>query len=126
MCSLERVWLKPTISRALLPEFNFSSALPTLVLRWFGDGGHVGVVAEVFAERTAKNAHAGAVNDAYTRQPGEECAVDETFDFGLGFVSGAADDIDLRGHVIRVIVRSCHGNASAFASGFKRGDHVYC
>ena len=43
-------------------------ALTALVLRWFGDGGDVGVVTEIFAQGAAEDTHAGAVNEADTRR----------------------------------------------------------
>src|SRR5271170_2926129 len=56
----------------LLSQFHFGGALAALVLRGFGDGGHVGVAAEIFAESAAKDAHAGAVHDPDAGQAGEE------------------------------------------------------
>ncbi len=79
----------------LLSQFNLSGALSALILRWFGDGGDVGVTAEVFAEGASEDAHASAVNDADARETGKEGAVEEAFDFGLGLIRGAADDIYL-------------------------------
>jgi hypothetical protein len=52
----------------LLTKLNLGSALTALVLRWFGDGGDVGVVTEIFAQGAAEDTHAGAVNEADTRR----------------------------------------------------------
>ena len=122
-----RVWREDmahpfVVEWKLLSQFNFGGALAALVLRWFGDGGDVGMAAEVFAQGAAEDAHASAVDDADAREAGEEGAVEEAFDFGLGFVGGAADDVDLGGHVVGVVVGGGDGDASAFASGFERGD----
>jgi hypothetical protein len=78
-----------------LAKFDLSRALPALVLRWFGNAGDVGMIAEVFAEGAAENAHARAMNDPNARKAGKEGAVEEPFDFGLSFIGGAADHIDL-------------------------------
>jgi len=78
-----------------LSQFNLSGALSALVLRWFGDAGDVGMIAKVFAEGAAEDSHAGAVNDADARKPGEEGAVEEPFDFGLSLIGSASDHIYL-------------------------------
>ena len=78
-----------------MSQFNLSGALSALVLRRFRDGCDVGVIAEVFAERASKDAHASAVNDADAWETGEEGAVEEAFDFGLSLIGGASDHIDL-------------------------------
>ena len=96
--------------------------MAALILRGFGDGGDVGVAAEVFAQSAAEDAHAGAVDDADAGEAGEEGAVEEAFDFGLGLVGGAADDVDLGGHVVGVVVCGGDGDASAFACGFEWRD----
>ena len=105
-----------------LPQFDFGGALAALVLRRFGDAGDVRMIAEIFAEGAAKDAHAGAVNDADARETGEEGAVEEAFDLVVGLVGGAADDVDLGGHVVGVVVGGGDGDASAFARGFERRD----
>ena len=79
----------------LLSQFNLGCPLSPLVLRWFSDGGDVGVIAEVFAQGAAEDSHASAVNDANARETSEEGAVKEAFNFGLGLIGGAADHIDL-------------------------------
>ena len=56
--------------KQLLSQFNFGGALSALVLRWFSDGGDVWVIAEVFTQSAAENAHASAVNDADARETG--------------------------------------------------------
>ncbi len=109
-------------TESLLAEFDFGGALAALVLGRFGDGGDVGVAAEVFAQGAAQDAHAGAVDDADAGQAGEEGAVEETFDLGLGLVGGAADDVDLGGHVVGVVVGGRDGDASALAGGFEGSD----
>jgi len=108
-----------------LSKFDFGGALAALVLGWFGDGGDVGVAAEVFAEGAAEDAHAGAVDDADAGQAGEEGAVEEAFYFGLGFVGGAADDVDLGGHVVGVVVRGGDRDAATFARRFEWRDYFY-
>jgi len=52
------------VNRQLLAELDFSGALAALVVRRFGDGDDVRVVAEIVAQGAAENAHAGAVHDA--------------------------------------------------------------
>ena len=64
-----------------LAELDFGGALAALVLRGLGDGGDMGMVAEIFAQSAAKDAHAGAVDDADAREAGEEGAVEEALDF---------------------------------------------
>ena len=108
-----------------MSQFNFRGALSTLVLRWFCDGGYVRMIAEKFAEGTTEHAHPGAVNDADARETRQKSAVEEAFHLDLSFIGGAADDVDLRGHVVGVVVGGCDRNASAFTSGFKRGDDFY-
>jgi hypothetical protein len=78
-----------------LAEFDLSCALAALILRWFRNGGDVGVIAEEFAEGASKDSHASAVNDADAWETGEEGAVEEAFDFGLSLIGGASDHIDL-------------------------------
>src|SRR5205823_163803 len=107
-----------------LAKLNLSRALSTLVLRGFHDGGDVGMVAEIFTESAPKDAHSSTVDNADTRKPGEEGTVEEAFDFGLGFVGGAPDDIDLGGHVVGVVVGCGYGDASAFASSFEWSDYL--
>ena len=63
----------------------------------------MGMVAQELAQGAAEDAHAGAVDDADAGQAGEEGAVEEALDFVLGFVGGAADDVDLGGHVVGVV-----------------------
>ena len=82
----------------------------------------MGVVAEVFAEGAAEDAHAGAVDDADAREAGQEGSVEEALDFGVGLVGGAAYDVDLGGHVVGVL-RGGDGDASAFAGGFEGRDY---
>lgn len=112
------------VTIALLSQLNFGGALTSLVLWRLGDGGDVGVAAEVVAQGAAQDAHSGAVHDANAWEAGEEGAVEEALDFGLGFVGGAADDVDLGGHVVSVIVCGGDGDAAAFACGFERGDDL--
>ncbi len=101
-----------------MSEFHDRRSLAAFVLWGLGDGGDVGVAAEVFAEGAAEDAHAGAVDDADARKAGEEGAVEEAFDFGLGFVRGAADDVDLGGHIVGVAAGGGgDGDASALAGG---------
>ena len=106
----------------LLAEFDDGGALAALVLGGFGEGGDVGVGFEELAQRAAEHAHARAVDDADAGQPGEEGAVDVAFDFLLGFVGGAADDVDLGGCVVEVVV-GADGDAAAAAGGFEGGGH---
>src|SRR5882757_3779540 len=70
----------------LLSQLHFSGALAALVLWRFGDGGDVGMIAEIFAEGAAEDTHAGAVNDTDARDAGEEGAVEEAFNFGLSLI----------------------------------------
>src|ERR1700716_3924602 len=79
----------------LLSQFHFCGALSALVLRRFSDRGDVGMIAQIFTEGAAEDAHAGAVNDTDAWETGEEGAVEEPFDFGLSLISGASDHIDL-------------------------------
>ncbi len=60
------------------------------------------MVLEPGAESAAEDAHAGSVDDANAGQAGEVGAVEEFFDFVLGLVGGAADDVDLTAHDIRL------------------------
>lgn len=53
-----------------LAQFDFGCALPALILRGLGDGGDMRVIAEIFAQGSTQDAHAGSVHDANARQPG--------------------------------------------------------
>src|SRR6185312_6090603 len=75
--------------RGSLAELDFGGPLAALVLWRFGDGGDVGVAAEVFAQGAAEDAHAGAVDDAAAGESGEEGAVEEALDFVVSLVGGA-------------------------------------
>ena len=86
----------------LLAEVDEGGALAALVEGGLGDGGDVRVALEVFAQGAAEYAHAGAVDDADAGKAGEEGLVDVALDFGLGFVGGAADDVELHGEVVGV------------------------
>ena len=88
------------MGRGSLAKFDQGGALAALVEGWLGDGGDVGVALEVFAEGAAENAHAGAVDDADAGEAGEEGLVDVALDLGFGLVGGAADDVELHGHVV--------------------------
>ncbi len=54
-------------AQELLAKFDLGGSLAALILRRLGDGGDVGVAAEVVAQRAAEDAHAGAVDDADAR-----------------------------------------------------------
>src|SRR4030081_3685399 len=75
----------------LLSQFHFCGALSALVLRRFSDRGDVGMIAQIFTEGAAEDAHAGAVNDTDAWETGEEGAVEEPFHFGLSLIRGASD-----------------------------------
>ena len=78
-----------------MAQLDDGRALAAFVVGRLGDGDDVRVLAQEVAQRAAQHAHADAVDDADARQAGEEGALDEALDFGLGFVGGAADDVDL-------------------------------
>src|SRR5579875_4054412 len=103
----------------LLPQLDFGGALAALVVRGFGDRGDVRMVAEVFAQGAAQDAHACAVHDADARQASQEGAVEEALYFVVGLVSGAADDVDLRGHVVG-LDDGGDGDSAAAARGLER------
>jgi hypothetical protein len=106
------------LSRRSLAKFDLCCSRSALILRRLGDGGDVRMAAQVFAQSAAQDAHASAVDDANAWEPGEEGAVKEAFDFGLGFVGRAADDVDLRCHVVGVGVCGGDGDAATFAGRF--------
>src|SRR5580698_1263349 len=110
-----RMYLTP----CLLTEFNLGCALTSLILWRLGDSGDVGMAAEILAERAAKHSHSGAVDDSDARKAGEESAVNKAFDLGLCLVGSAAEHIDLRSHVIGVVIGRCDGYTSAFAGGLE-------
>ena len=55
------------------------------------------MLLQILAQGFAEDAHAAAVDDAYSRHAGQERAVDEFLDFAGGFVHSAADDVDFGG-----------------------------
>ena len=59
------------------------------------------------------------MNDADAWEAGEEGALDEALDFGLGFVGGAADDVDLGADEV-VVAGGGDGDAAAVAEGLRR------
>src|ERR1700721_759288 len=69
-----------------LTEFDLRCALAALVLRRLGNSGDVGMAAKIFAQSAAQNTHAGAMDDADAREPGEEGTVKKGRHFSLGLV----------------------------------------
>src|SRR5277367_4605653 len=108
----------------LLSELDLGGALAALIMRRFGDGGDVRVVAEVFAEGAAEDAHAGSVNNTDSWEAGEEGAVEEALDLVVGLVGGAADDVDLGGYVVGVAAGGGNSDASSLARGFEGCDDL--
>src|SRR5437868_9931093 len=52
------------------------------------------MLLQILAEGFAQNAHAAAVDDSYSRHPGQKGAVYEPFDFAGGVVDGLSDYVD--------------------------------
>ena len=99
----DSIWIDEGERRTLLAELYYGRALAAFIVGGFRDGCYVGVFGEELAEGAAEDAHAYAVDDADAGQAGEKGAFDEAVNFALGFVGGAADDVDLRGHVVGVV-----------------------
>ena len=104
-----------------MAQFDDGRALAAFVVGRLGDGDDVRVLAQEVSEGAAEHAHADAVDDADAREAGEEGALDEALDFGLGFVGGAADDVDLRAEGVVVAVTGGEGDAAATADALGRG-----
>ena len=56
---------------------------------------------QILPQGLAQDAHAAAVDNAHSREPGEKGAVYEAFDFAGGVVDGVADDVDFGGSGLR-------------------------
>src|ERR1035441_4081888 len=106
--------------RASLSQLGFGGALAALIMGRLGDVDHLRMIAQELAQGAAQHAHARAVDDAYVRQSGHERAVEEARHLVVGFIGGAADDVDL--HRDRVGVGGgLHGDASASACSLPIG-----
>src|SRR5438552_3216372 len=97
---MSRAWTSGFISvyRAeSYSQLHHGRAGAAFVLRRLGDGSDLRVLLQILAQGLAQHAHAAAVDNAHTRQPGEEGAIEEFFHAAGGFVHVFTDDVDLAG-----------------------------
>ena len=81
--------------RGLLAKMDGGGSGAAFKLGWLLDAGDVGMRAEIFAQGATQHAHAGAMNDADTRQTGEKGTVEILRQLVGSFIDGEADEIDL-------------------------------